>query len=193
MSLLIVLTGKTASGKDTIKEALLSKYPDLKKVITTTSRAPRDGEINDVDYHFLTKEEFEQKVKSGEFAEYVEYGGNLYGTYKRELEQTLSSDVLWRIDPSRAGEAREFLRRAFPAQIAEDIIQNVVVFYITVPDRVVLTRLKERGISEKEIQKRMEDDIKIWQRYKDNYDHVIENEPGKLDEAVLKIINIIEV
>ena len=153
MSFLIVLTGKTASGKDTIKEALLSKYPDLKKVITTTSRAPRDGEINDVDYHFLTKEEFEQKVKSGEFAEYVEYGGNLYGTYKRELEQTLSSDVLWRIDPSRAGEAREFLRRAFPAQIAEDIIQNVVVFYITVPDRVVLTRLKERGISEKEIQK----------------------------------------
>lgn len=193
MSLLIVLTGKTASGKDTIKSALLSKYPNLKKVITTTSRTPRDGEINDIDYHFLTRDEFEQKVKSGEFAEYVEYGGNLYGTYKSELEEALNSDILWRIDPSRAGEAREFLRRAFPARIAEELVSNVIVFYITVPDRVVLERLSKRGIPEREIQKRMEDDIKIWQRYKNNYDFVVENVSGKLDETISKIVKILEI
>lgn len=192
MSLLLVLTGKTASGKDTIKQQLLSKYPNLKKVITTTSRTARNGEVNGVDYHFLTREDFEQKVRTGEFAEYVEYGGNLYGTFKKELETALNSDVLWRIDPSRAGEARDFLRRAFPARIAEELIQSVIVFYITVPDRVVLDRLAKRAIPEKEIQKRMEDDIKIWQRYKDSYDYVIENEPGKLDEAVNKITQIID-
>src|SRR5438874_2601266 len=105
--MLLVLTGKTASGKDTIKAKLLEKFPNFASVITTTSRAPRSGEVEERDYHFLSREEFEEKVKAGDFAEHVEYGGNLYGTYKTELERGLNSDVLWRIDPSRAGEIRD--------------------------------------------------------------------------------------
>ena len=170
--LLIVLTGKTASGKDTIA----SKLPNFKRVITTTSRSPRRSEINGKDYLFLTKQEFENKIKQGEFFEYVTYGGNLYGTFKKELEQ--SGDLLWRIDPSRAGQIK-------------NVLQDALVIYITCDDEVILQRLKKRGLKDTEIQKRMSDDTKIWQQYKDKYDFVIENVPGKLDDTISKVCQII--
>lgn len=176
---LIILTGKTASGKDTIKASLFKKYPNFKKVITTTSRSPRSNEKNGEDYYFLTRVEFENKINTDEFAEYVEYGGNLYGTYKKELEQAIKDDAIWKIDPSRAGKIRE-------------IFKNVVVIYINTPDEVILQRLQKRGLTQEEIEKRMEDDKKIWQKYKDNYDFVVDNIPGKLNETIDKILKILQ-
>lgn len=190
--MLVILTGKTASGKDTIKSALLNKYPNLKKVLTTTSRIPRVNEQNGVDYYFLSRQEFEDKISKGDFTEYVEYGGNLYGTYKKELEQTVEGDILWKIDPSRAGEAREFIKRAFIPKIADQLIKKVLVIYINTPDVVILERLKRRGLAETEIQKRMADDKRIWLQYKDNYDFVVENISGKLEETIDEVIAIIE-
>lgn len=191
-NLLLILTGKTASGKDTIKEALLSKYPNLKSVVTTTSRPLREGEKDGIDYHFLTKSQFEEKIKSGDFAEYVEYGGNLYGTQKAEFEAALNSNLLWKIDPSRAGEVREFISRAYPSGIARKLLEKLVVIYITISDEVVLQRLKNRGLKDQEIKKRMADDAKIWQQYQNSYDYVVENVPGKLDETLDKIIKILQ-
>jgi len=124
----------------------------------------------------ISKEEFENKIKQGEFFEYVNYGGNLYGTFKKELQH--SGDLLWRIDPSRAGKIKNVL----PA----------LVIYITCDDEIVLQRLKNRGLSDAEITSRMEDDRKIWLQYKDNYDYVVENVPGKLDQTIDKITNIIK-
>ena len=177
--MLIVLTGKTASGKDTVKSILLKKYPNFKRVITTTSRTPRFNEKDGVDYHFLTRKEFENKVKNNDFLEYVEYGGNLYGTQKIELEQTLNQDTLWKIDPSRAGKIKEMFK-------------NALVIYINASDDVILQRLKNRNLSETEIQQRMADDQRIWDQYKDNYNFIVENISGKLDEAVDKITKIID-
>lgn len=191
-SSLIILTGKTASGKDTIKNLLLKKYPHLKKLITTTSRPPRINDVVGVDYHFLTKDEFEAKIKKGVFAEYVEYGGNLYGTLKEELRYALKQDTLWKIDPSRAGEVRDFIKRSFPPEISSQLIKRVKVIYITSSDDVILQRLKSRGLTDGEIQKRMADDRKIWQQYQDSYDFIVENAPGKLNETLDKIISIIE-
>lgn len=190
--MLIVLTGKTASGKDTIKDILLSKYPNLKKVITTTSRAPRSGEINGVHHHFLTKEQFQKAIDEGKFIEYVEYGGNFYGTQIKDLEDHLNGDLLWRIDPSRAGEVRQFLKRAFPSQVSDKLIKNLKVIYITVSDEEVLERLRERGLAEDEIQNRMADDAATWEENEKNYDYVVENIPGKLDETADKVIQIIQ-
>lgn len=190
--MLIVLTGKTASGKDTIKDILLSKYPSLKRVITTTSRTPRKGEKDGIQYHFLSKEEFQKGIDEKKFIEYVEYGGNFYGTQKKDLQNYLQNDILWRIDPSRAGEVRQFLKRAFPPQIAMELIRRLIVIYITTQDEVILERLKRRGLSSEEIQKRMDDDAKIWQENNQNYDFVVENMPGKLNETVGKIIEIMQ-
>lgn len=190
--MLIVLTGKTASGKDTLKDILMNKYPNLKRVITTTSRVPRRGEEDNVQLHFLSREEFQTRAENGDFIEYVEYGGNLYGTQKKDIQQYLNQDLLWRIDPSRAGEIRDFLKRAFADEVASKLIKNLIVIYITTSDEVVLERLKKRGLSDEEIQKRMDDDKAIWEQNNQNYDYVIENTPGKLNETVDKIIKILE-
>ncbi len=176
-AMLIILTGKTASGKDTVVSQLLSRLPGFKKVLTSTSRPPRQGEQNGIDYLFLSKEQFQQKIEKGDFIEYVEYGGNLYGTEKNQLK---NSDLIWRIDPSRAGKIRELID--FP----------ILIIYLTVSDSVVLKRLQERGFSEESIEKRMSEDKKFWEEYKDKYDFVIENVPGKLDQTVDKIIEIVE-
>lgn len=191
--MLIVLTGKTASGKDTLKDILLSKYPNLKKVITTTSRAPRTNEKDGIQYHFLlSRKEFQTRAENGDFIEYVEYGGNFYGTQKKDLERYLNDDILWRIDPSRAGEIRDFLKRAFPNEISTKLIKNLIVIYITTSDEVVLERLKKRGLSEEEIQNRMTDDALIWKENERNYDFVVENIPGKLDQTIDKVVQILE-
>lgn len=175
----IILTGKTASGKDTIISKLLSRLSNFRKVTTTTSRTPRNGEKNGVDYNFISREEFKQKIEEGLFFEYVEYGGNFYGTEKTQLANT-GQGLIWRIDPSRAGKIRQL------------IDSPVLVIYLTVPDSVVLERLKERGFSQEEIEKRMGEDRKFWEEYKESYDFVVENIPGKLDQTVDKIIKILE-
>lgn len=175
--MLIIITGKTASGKDTIIAGLLQKYSDFKKVLTSTSRSIREGEVNGVDYNFLAEDKFRQKIDQGDFLEYVEYGGNFYGTEKSRIRE--DEDLIWKIDPSMAGKAKQL----FPDSIS---------IYITVDDQVVLERLRERGLSEEDIAKRMQDDQKFWDLYKDKYNYIIENVPGKLDETVSKIIKIID-
>lgn len=192
MSNLIILTGKTASGKDTIKDLLLQRHPGIKRVITTTSRSARPYEENGVDYLFLSKNEFKNKIKKGEFIEYVDYGGNLYGTQRNELVKGLNNhDLLWKIDPSRAAEIRQFIKRSFSQDLADEIIKKILVIYITTSDEVVLERLKQRSLSNVEIKKRMQDDQKIWEENKNSYDFVLENVPDKLYETVDKITKII--
>lgn len=175
---LIVLTGKTASGKDSVISKLLSRIPDLRKVVTTTSRAPRAGEKDGIDYNFISREDFKQKIEKGDFIEYVEYGGNLYGTEKTQL--VANKGLIWRIDPSRAGKVRELIE------------SPVLVIYLTVPDSVVIERLKKRGFSSEDIDKRMKEDRQLWEEYEESYDFVVENVPGQLEETVDKIAAIIE-
>lgn len=177
--LLIVLTGKTASGKDTIMAKLLERFTDFRRVITTTSRTPRDGEKNGVDYNFISKEDFKKRIEEGDFIEYVEYGGNLYGTEKNRLIS--DNSLIWRIDPSRAGQIKDLIKA-----------KKILVIYLTVDDSVVLSRLAERGLSQEEIDRRMQEDKDFWEKYKGSYDFVIENVPGKLDETLDKITQILE-
>jgi len=177
--LLIVLTGKTAAGKDAVMSKLLEKMPNLKRVVSTTSRAIRTDETNGVDYNFISKEDFRRKIENKEFIEYVEYGGNLYGTEKSQIKK--GQDLIWRIDPSRAGKVKQLITGF-----------KILVIYLTVRDCVILKRLQDRNLNKQEIEKRMQDDKKFWQEYKDNYDYVVENIPGKLDEAVDKITNLIK-
>lgn len=175
-NLLIVLTGKTASGKDTVAARLLEKNPQLRKVITTTSRPLRTGEVDGKDYNFISKDKFNEKIANGGFIEYVEYAGNFYGTEKKELE---GQNLIWRIDPSRAGQVRDLIKD-----------REVIVIYLTVDDSVVLKRLRDRGLSEEEINARMKQDANFWQRFKDKYDYVVENVPDRLDQTLDKIRQI---
>ncbi len=176
--MLLILTGKTASGKDTIMKALLSRYTNLKRITSTTSRAKRFGEQAGFDYHFVSREEFERKIENGDFLEYVEYGGNFYGTEKSQIKE--NQDLIWRIDPSRAAKVRDLIK------------EKVLVIYINIADEIALERLKARGLAPDEIAKRMADDRKIWEQYKNSYDFVVENVPGKLNECLNNIVTLIE-
>lgn len=189
--MLLILTGKTASGKDTIMSRLLLRYLNLKRVVSTTTRPPRRGEVDGKDYNFVTREQFQQKIKDGLLIEFVEYGGNLYGTEKSQIIQNKTSDLIWRIDPSRAGEIREFLESAF-GKGTDPLLKKILVVYLTVDDSAVLQRLKQRGLTETEIRRRLEEDQFFWSKYQDKYDYVVENKPGKLNEALAEICQIIE-
>ena len=87
--LLIVISGPSGAGKGTICKALLEKIDDLFISVSATTRSPREGEVDGVNYHFLTKEDFISKVERNDFLEYAEVHGNMYGTPKFKVEEML--------------------------------------------------------------------------------------------------------
>ncbi|CAA6812630.1 MAG: Guanylate kinase (EC [uncultured Campylobacterales bacterium] len=86
---LLVLSGPSGSGKSTIFKMLKSNCENISFSISSTSRLPRDGEVEGVDYYFISKEEFEFGIKNGDFIEYAEVHGNYYGTSKRVLNEAI--------------------------------------------------------------------------------------------------------
>ena len=88
--LLIVISGPAGSGKGTVLKHVL-KNEDFKYSVSATTRAPRPGEINGVNYHFITKEDFIDRINSGMMLEHTEYCGNFYGTPLKEAEEVLAS------------------------------------------------------------------------------------------------------
>ena len=93
---LLVLSGPSGAGKTTVAQRLLSGNERLARVVTCTTRIPREGEIDGVDYHFLSDEEFMRRVKAAEFLEHAEVYGNQYGTMKSAVREMLAAgrDVL---------------------------------------------------------------------------------------------------
>ncbi|MGX8716710.1 MAG: guanylate kinase [bacterium] len=83
--LLLVLTGTSGSGKTTLCSRFLEEIPSTARVITTTTRLPRKGETDGIDYHFETDENFRERIKRGDFLEYAEVYGHFYGTAKTNL------------------------------------------------------------------------------------------------------------
>jgi guanylate kinase len=95
-------------GKGTLIKRLLERDPGLQLAVSATTRQPRDSEVNGVDYHFLSGEDFDRRVARGEFLEHAEYAGNRYGTLKSELERP-ARGILLEIDVQGARQVRERL------------------------------------------------------------------------------------
>lgn len=90
--MILTLTGPSGSGKTTFVGQLAKKYPDrVERIVTATSRPPRPGEADGIDYHFLSREEFEKGIAEQQFVEHAEFGGNLYGLRRSDVEQALAS------------------------------------------------------------------------------------------------------
>ncbi len=93
-------------GKGTLIKGLLERAPGLQLAVSATTRAPRESEVNGVDYHFLSEADFDRRAARGEFLEHAEYAGNRYGTLKSELERPAEGVVL-EIDVQGARQVRE--------------------------------------------------------------------------------------
>lgn len=107
--LLIVISGPSGVGKDAVIKRLLELDPNLRYSVSCTTRAPRPGEVDGVNYHFVSRDEFERLIREGAFLEHATYGGNLYGTPKAELDEVRAEghDVVLKIDVQGAEQVRK--------------------------------------------------------------------------------------
>jgi guanylate kinase len=123
-----VITGPSGVGKGTLIRSLLERVPELQLAVSATTREPRPGERDGVDYHFLTEAEFDGRVINGEFVEHAGYSGRRYGTLRAELERRLGdgASVVLEIEVQGARQVREAMRdavRIFVAPPSEEALR----------------------------------------------------------------------
>jgi guanylate kinase len=175
----IVLSGPSGVGKNSVIDGVLECVSGLSYCISTTSRPPRPEETEGIDYHFLTRDEFEAAISEGDFLEWAEVHGQYYGTQASTLEGQLSSgdDVILQKDVQGGVALREF----FPGSL---------FIYIVPPGMEKLRdRLKRRGSdSDEEIDLRLSIVLKE-NRMAHNYTHLVVND--NLDEAIQAVRHII--
>jgi guanylate kinase len=141
-ALLVLISAPSGGGKTTLCQQLLAARPDVARAITCTTRAPRPGEKDGVDYYFLDPATFQQRVQAGEFLEHATVFGNRYGTLKSEVLGKLRQgrDVLLNIDVQGAAAIRE--RAAEEAELQRALVS----VFLTPPSLAVLeARLRKRG------------------------------------------------
>jgi len=164
--IIIILSAPSGCGKSTIAKALIDRDNNLKPSISATTRLPREGEIEGVNYYFKTKEQFEQLIKHDMFLEYTIIYGNYYGTLKLQVEQLLENglDVIFAID--REG-----------AKVLKSQLPKVVTIFILPPSMDVLEkRINSRGAdSASEVKLRMES-AAAEMAYSKEYDYIVVND-----------------
>jgi len=181
----VVIAGPSGSGKNAVIDGIIARSPHCERLVTATTRAPREGEVNGVDYHFLSREEFDRALEKGDILEhrYVESLGTHYGVYKPDLDSRLALGgvILAHLDIIGA----RYLKRNYDA----------TTFFI-MPDSFEHLEERVRGrnkeMTEAEIAKRMEIARREIAEHAPEYDYRIVNENGKLDETVAKVVEILK-
>lgn len=177
---LIVLSGPSGSGKDSICERLKEYNDNFWVSISCTTRKPRNGEEEGIDYFFKTKDEFKRLIKENKLLEYAEYNGEYYGTPKEKIHDYLNRgiDVILVIEVQGALKIKKLINEA------------IFIFVMPPTMKDLILRLKKRGT---------ESDEKILKRFKKayqeinlitKYNYVVVND--ELDNATKKVNSIIE-
>jgi len=123
----VVITGPSGVGKGTLIRSLRERMPDLQLSVSATTRRPRAGETQGVDYHFLSPEQFEAHVRAGDFVEHADYAGARYGTLRSELQTRSASGlpVLLEIELQGARQVRETMPEALQVFIAPPSVESL--------------------------------------------------------------------
>lgn len=177
MPKLYVITGPSGVGKTSVALKLIAELPHLKKLITCTTRAPREGEVPDVDYHFFSHAAFEQMIERGEMFEWAKVYDQYYGNRTADLRELFAqgSDVMMVVD----------------VQGARTIKKNrpeALIIFLTVPSLDDLeARIRSRGhITKEELARRL-NQTREELKFASKADFVVSNPQGKLKETVASL------
>jgi guanylate kinase len=177
--LLIVISGPSSVGKDTLIKRLLELDHDLVYSVSGTTRKPRPGELPDKNYTFLTREQFEELVKKGAFLEHATYNGNLYGTFRDRVERARNEgrDVVLKIDVQGAEQVREK-------------VPDGVFIFLAPPsiDELIKRQIKRNTESVEDMEARRQIATREME-YASRYDHVVVNDD--IERAVREVLDII--
>lgn len=178
-NIMVILSSPSGAGKTTITKKIQQKYPSFKISVSHTTRKPRSNEVDGVDYHFVSYEEFEELIKKNKFYEYAKIFENYYGTLKKNVDDTIKkNDIIFDIDWQGTKKLSQF-----------NSLEFIKLYLITDNKKEIKKRLIKRNLdTNKEVEKRFrsfEEDIKHW----NDYDYVLINK--NLDVCFKQIEKII--
>jgi guanylate kinase len=174
-----VITGPSGVGKGTLIRGLMERHPQLELSVSATTRAPRPGEADGVDYHFLSREEFDRRVAGEAFVEHADYAGRSYGTLRSELETRVQAGtpVVLEIEVQGARQVRAAMPEAVQVFIAPPSLD------------ALRTRLIGRGTDDaEEVERRLrvaEQELAAQPEFA----HVVVND--RLDEALDELAGVV--
>lgn len=176
---ILVISGPSGVGKTTIINKIIDFYKsNLRRVITTTTRSPRKGEVNGIDYYFVSVPQFKDWINRDLFIEHQEIFEHWYGTLKSEIEFSIKKRKI----PVCCLDTQGFLlAKKGPYR---DLIISI---FITAPIDLIISRLKDRGADNLELRKK---DILDCIEKSEEYDHIIEN--IDLEDAVYEFSQIVD-
>jgi guanylate kinase len=174
------VTGPSGVGKGTLIRTLRERVPDLELSVSATTRAPRPGEVEGVDYHFLTPTDFERRLQAGEFVEHAEYAGNRYGTLRSEIDRARESGARALVLEIEVQGARQ-VREALPGAVQ--------VFIAPPSEDALRTRLVGRGADAPDQIERRLAVAGEEMAAREEFEHVIVND--RLDEAVEELVRLV--
>ena len=178
---MVIILGKTCSGKDIIVNKLINQY-DFKKVITSTTRPMRKGEKQDITYHFISEDDFKQKINDNFFAEWktykTEFGLWYYGTALEDLENANNNSVI-------------ILTPAGYRDIIKKISKKPISILIDADNTTLQKRLKKRGDNPKEAERRLIHDNEDFKGIENEVDYIIHNNEGtNINDVIKRILDI---
>ncbi len=176
---LILFSGPSGVGKDTLLDILISKRPEFQKSISITTRMQREGEVDGVDYFFITPDDFEAMIDCGEVLEFAKYGKNLYGTPKKPVDAWLKEGktVILKIEVQGA----EKIKKMYPDAIA--------IFIMPPSLEILETRLRRRGTENEEDLVRRLSIAREEIRKSRDYDYIVIND--SLEAAADEVLQIL--
>ena len=177
---LFIISAPSGAGKSTLCRAVLNRFADLVYSVSYTTRSLRGGEQNGVDYHFISKDEFEKGIAQGRWAEWAEVHDHYYGTCADFLSRELNAgrDILLDIDIQGAG------------QILQRYPDGVTIFIMPPSLETLKSRLQSRGTDSPEVIAIRLKNARAEIAQKDVYRHIITND--RLTDAVAELIAIFE-
>lgn len=176
---LFVISGSSGVGKGTVLKGFLERNPHFMLSISCTTRHPRAGEVDGVNYFFLTKEDFKSCIENNKFLEWAEFAGNYYGTKKKYINQCLDEgkDIILEIETKGA------------LQVKKQMPDAVLIFIAPPSLEALEARLRGRHTEDEEtIQKRL-NEVKAELKLAEQYDYRVVND--NLDEAISELERII--